>query len=576
VLGLVLALSGPTAAAGADQVLFEDGSAASGLDFHHFNGMSGELYLPEIMGAGAALLDFDNDGDLDVYLVQGAMLGPGKTLDDATFPPANGGSSLTDRLLRNDLTVNPDGSRQVRLIDVSKEAGLTGGDYGMGVATGDYDNDGWVDLYVTHYGVNRLLRNTGDGRFVDVTATARVGDGGWGVSAAFVDYDRDGWLDLYVGNYVTVELQNHKPCHSPSSAADYCTPSVYPSEPDRLYRNRGDGTFEDVSVKAGIQSASGPALGVIAADFNGDGWPDIYVANDAQPNLLWLNQGDGRFRDDAVMAGAAVNMAGQAEGSMGVDAADFDGDGDEDLFMTHLTRETNTLYVNDGQGWFDDRSIAVGLAGPSIPFTSFGTGWYDFDNDGWLDLFVANGAVSIIRALSDAHDPYPLHQPNQLFLNQGGERFVEATDAGGPAFTQSEVSRGAAFGDVDDDGDTDILVTNNNGPARLLLNQVGQDRRWLGLRLLERHGRDALGARVAVHLGSGRTLWRRVRTDGSYASAHDPRVLVGLGEAQAVKSVEVHWPTGERETFPGPPLGRYTRLRQAASEPRGTAEAGPP
>jgi hypothetical protein len=336
---------------------------------------------------------------------------------------------------------------------------------------------------------------------------------------------------------------------------------VYSAQPDRLYRNRGDGKFDDVTAKTGIIAVHEPTLGVLAADFNGDGWLDIYVANDGRPNQLWLNGQDGSLREDAFFSGVAVNMAGAAEGSMGVAAGDFDNDGDEDLFMTHLTGETNTIYVNDGQGLFEDRSIASGLGPASKAFTGFGTGWLDFDNDGWLDVFVANGEVSLLRGQSDASDRYPLHQPNQLFRNRDGSGFVEVTAESAPALGRSETSRGVALGDVDSDGDTDILVANNNGPARLLLNNLGQSARWVGLRTLDRTGRDALGARVELHRTDGRVLWRSARTDGSYASASDPRVLFGLGEAGAVREVRVHWPDGRIEVWSGLPRDRYTTIR---------------
>ena len=543
-----------------DTIYFTEEAHVAGLDFRHFNGMSGEFYLPEIMGAGAAFLDYDNDGDLDVYLVQGAMLGPGKKLTDAILPPPPG-QALQDRLFRNDLQTGPDGKRRLRFTDVTATSAIRAETYGMGVATGDFDSDGFTDLYVTNFGPDQLLRNNGDGTFSDVTDKAGVGNADWSVSAAFVDYDRDGRLDLYVGNYVEVDLVNHRQCYAPSSALDYCTPRVHKAYPDRLYRNRGDGSFEDVSQRAGIAEAFGAALGVVVIDVDGDGWPDIYVANDASANQLWLNRGNGMFREDAEMAGAAVNMEGAAEGSMGVDAADFDGDGDMDLFMTHLTRETNTIYVNDGQGWFEDRTIAMGLAAPSKAYTGFGTGWRDFDNDGWLDIFSANGAVNVIRSLSDQSDPFPLHQTNQLFMNQGGKRFSERSSTAGTAFRVSEVSRGACFGDVDNDGDTDILITNNSGPVRLLVNQTGNRASWTGLRVVDATGRDALGARVEIRHAGGK-LWRRVGTDGSYASASDPRLIVGLGKSSSAPDVVVHWPDGRAEVWRSVPLRAYSTLRQ--------------
>jgi hypothetical protein len=569
-LGLLASLGVGRVSAGTPR--FTEAAAAAGLDFVHFNGMSGELYLAEIMGAGAGLFDYDNDGDLDVYLVQGGMLGPGKTLADAVLPPPPG-RVLRDRLFRNDLVVGEGGERRLHFTDVTEAAGIRAEGYGMGVAAGDFDNDGFTDLYVTNFGANQLLRNNGDGTFSDATERSGTGDPGWSVSAAFVDYDRDGWLDLYVGDYVKLDLAKQKHCYSTSSALDYCTPLVYEPYRDRLYHNRGDGSFEDVSDSAGITRAFGAALGVVAADFNGEGWPDIYVADDASPNQLWINQGNGTFRDDAMMAGAAVNMEGAAEGSMGVDAADFDGDGDMDVFLTHLTGETDTLYVNDGQGWFEDRTISVGLAAPSEAYTGFGTGWYDFDNDGWLDLFVANGAVAI-KALSNTSNPFPLQQTNQLFRNEGGRGFSEVSADAGPAFRLSEVSRGAAFGDVDNDGDTDILVTNNSGPVRLLRNQTGSPANWLGLRVVDAKGRDALGARVEVRGAPDPPLWRRVHSDGSYASASDPRVLIGLGTRRAPPIVLVHWPEGGVEEWRKLPLKRYSTLRQGEGEAPGHREKG--
>jgi hypothetical protein len=569
-LGLLASLGPGRASAGTP--LFSEKAAASGLDFVHFNGMSGELYLAEIMGAGAALFDYDNDGDLDVYLVQGGMLGPGKTLADAVFPPPPG-RVLRDRLFRNDLVAGETGERKPRFTDVTEASGIRAEGYGMGVATGDFDNDGFTDLYITNFGVNQLLRNNGDGTFSDATEEARAGDPGWSVGAAFLDYDRDGWQDLYVGNYVRLDLARQKHCYATSSALDYCTPLVYEPYPDRLYHNRGDGSFEDVSDSAGITQAFGAALGVVAADVNGDGWPDIYVANDASPNQLWINQRNGTFRDDAMMAGAAVNVEGAAEGSMGVDAADYDADGDVDLFMTHLTGETNTLYVNDGQGWFEDRTIVMGLAGPSKSYTGFGTGWYDFDNDGWLDIFVANGAAAI-KALSNTSDPFPLRQTNQLFMNEGGRRFREVTPEAGAVFRLAEVSRGAAFGDVDNDGDTDVLVTNNSGPVRLLLNQTGSGASWLGLRMVDAKHRDALGTRVELRPASDAPIWRRVHTDGSYVSASDPRVVIGLGTRRASPIVLVHWPDGQVEKWRNLPLKRYSTLRQGEGEQPGNREKG--
>jgi hypothetical protein len=576
---------------------FTDGAKEAGIDFVHVNGMSGEFHISEIMGAGGALFDFDNDGDLDIYLVQGQIVGAGKT----------------DRLYRNDLTVGADGTRALRFTDVTKGSGLVAQSYGMGVAAGDFDNDGRVDLYRTALGRNQLFRNVGDGTFVDVTTTSGIGNPRWSVSASFVDIDRDGWLDLYVGNYLDHSVAERIRCTGRTGKRDYCGPRSYTPVPDRLYRNRGDGTFADVTAEAQVTGVDGSALGVVAADFNGDGWADIYVANDGEPNFLWINQKNGRFRNAGLLAGAALNSLGSAEGSMGVDAGDFDNDGDEDLFVTNLPGETNTLYVNEGSGLFEDRTMSMGLAVPSLPYTGFGTAWFDFDNDGWLDLLVANGAVHILEALASSKDPFPLRERNQLYRNLGTGRFEEVTARAGAVFELSEVGRGAAFGDVDNDGDVDVLITNNGGPARLLINHVGNRNRWLGLRLVggstplttdpergrrvggstplttdpepgrrvggstplttdpergRRVGgpgsRDMLGAKVGVFRKDGPPLWRRARADGSYASANDPRVLVGLGDAAAILRIRVVWPNGQAEDWTNISVGRWITLKEGS------------
>ncbi len=561
---------------GASGPTFTEEAAASGLDFVHFNGMSGELYLPEEFGSGCALVDYDGDGDLDVYMVQGRMLGPGKTLRDATYPPP-ASEPLSDRLYRNDFTVLPDGSRTLHFTDVTESSGLakiaTG--YGMGVATGDYDNDGQVDLYLADYGSNQLLHNQGDGTFADVTAEAGADDSRFTIAATFFDYDRDGWLDLYILNYVDFEFARHRKCTTTSGAPDYCSPLAYNPLEDRLLHNLGPGpdgkvTFENVTETTGISAAKGNGLGVVATDLDGDGWIDVYAANDQMANFLWLNQKGRSFREDAVMDGVAVDAQGKPQASMGVDAADFDGDGDEDLLMAHLTGETNTFYRNDGSGLFLDETTQTGLGPPSVAETGFGAGVFDYDGDGWLDLFVANGAAQIIEAEARTGDPYPLRQKNQLFRNLGGAHFVDVSADAGPAFELSEVSRGVAVGDVDEDGDPDLLLSNSSGPARLLVDRVGQSQPWLGLRLLTSDGRrDALGARVELLRRGAPPLWRRAHTDGSYASASDPRVLFGLGGAGAgaeIEALRVLWPDGSVERFPAPEPGRYTTLLQGTGE----------
>ena len=538
--------------------IFSEVASVYGLRFSHFNGMSGEIYFPEMVGGGVALFDYDNDGDLDVFLGQGTMLGAGKTLADALFPPA-GNAFFDDRLYRNDLVVQADGSRTQRFTDVTAASGLNSNGYNMGVTVGDYNNDGYVDLYVTNFGPNKLFRNNGNGSFTDVTAAAGVDDRRWSVSAAFVDVDGDGFLDLYVGNYVDFTFANQRQCRGQDKQLDYCGPLVYSPEPDRLFRNRGDGSFEDITASSGLGAEYGAALGIATADYNGDGRMDLYVANDGSANQMWINQGGNRFLDDALIAGVAVNMEGVPEASMGVDVADFDGDGDEDIFVSHLRQESNTLYLNDGKGWFEDATAATGLGVASYPYTGFGTRWIDYDNDGWLDVFIANGAVKRIEELANRGDPYPLHQVNQLFRNVAG-RFSPVKDFSAPL---SAVSRGAAFGDIDNDGDTDIVVANNNGPVHLLRNDVGQDNHWLGLRLASQgYAGAAPGARVEVRCCTGRVLWRRVRVDSSYAAASDPRLIVGLGSATRIDQLIVHWPGGNSEEFFPSGIDRYHTLTE--------------
>ncbi len=545
--------------------IFEDVTAQAGIDFQHYNGMTGKLYLPEITGSGAAFFDFDNDSDLDIFLVQGATLEPGTSPDKTRFP-WRGKEPPRSRLLRNDLVIGRDGSRKLSFTDVTQKSGIAAQGYGMGVAVGDINNDGWNDLYLCNLGSNQMWLNNGDGTFTDVTKKSNTDDPRWSTSAAFFDYDRDGWLDLFVANYVNFSVSNSPACYAKTSALDYCGPRAFKPVMDRLFRNRGDGTFVDVTETAGISQAFGSGLGVVTCDFDKDGWVDIYVANDGDPNQLWVNRRNGTFKNQALLAGAAVNRHGQAEAGMGVDAGDYNGDGLDDIFLTHLMEETNTLYLNLGSGLFEDRTIETGMGKQTRRYTGFGTLWFDYDNDGWLDLFSANGAVRTLEELARNRDPYPLGQPNQLFHNTGKGSFQEVMAEAGATFHLLEVSRGAAFGDVDNDGDTDLLVCNNNGRARLLLNQRGQQKHWLGLRLVgQPPSRDLLGARVEwLGAAKGQIWWRRVRTDGGYLSAHDPRVLLGLGDANRVERVRVYWPSGRVEEWKDLPHDQYTTLKEGS------------
>jgi hypothetical protein len=554
------AASGP----GRDGEWFADRTEQAGLAFQHVNGMSGKFYYAEIMAPGAAMFDYDNDGDLDTYLVQGQMLGDGKAL----FPPESP-LPLEGRLYRNDLEIHADGTRTLTFTDVTRQSGITARGYGMGVAAGDFNNDGCVDLYLTNLGRNQLFRNNCDGTFTDVSKQSGTDDPGWSVSAAFVDFDRDGWLDLYVGHYLDWSVQSNRSCLGPSGGLAYCPPSVYRAQPSRLYHNNRDGTFSDVTARAGMTAQFGPALGVVAADFNGDGWIDLYVTNDGQPNLLWINQRDGTFKNTGLLSGAALSARGKAKAGMGVDAGDVDNDGDEDLFVTNLMGEGHDLYINDGSGLFENQSARSGLGSRSLPYTGFGTGWFDFDNDGWLDILTVNGAVQTIEALKAIHDPFPLAQRKQLFRNLGNGQFEDVTSLAGRAFQLPGVGRGAAFGDIDNDGDVDVLVANNNGKAQLLINDIGNRNHWLGLRLVGEPGsRDMLGARVGVFRRTGPTLWRRSRADGSYASANDPRVLVGLGASMEAPRVQVVWPSGRTEEWRDVAIDRYATLKEGAGSAR--------
>ncbi|MHC5112344.1 MAG: CRTAC1 family protein [Planctomycetota bacterium] len=507
---------------------FRDVTESSGLAFVHRAGNMGKYYFPENMGAGGALFDADNDGDLDVFLVQAGQV-----------PATTSGAPAPDVVFLND------GSGVFERSPKAVPSGESA--YGMGCATGDYDNDGDLDIYVTNVGSNALMQNDGTGLFRDVTRGSGTDDPGFGTSAAWLDFDRDGWLDLYVTNYIVWSAASEGPCYAETGPRDYCTPMTYPAQADVLYRNEKNGTFRDVSKEAGISSERYNGLGVAIADFNNDGWDDIYVANDQQPNLLWTNQKNGTFRNDALLAGCAVNASGMPEASMGVVAEDLNEDGRIDLFMTHLRGETHTYFRNMGEYFIDD-TFAAGLGAFSVRATGFGVGWFDFDRDGWPDMFIANGSVNLGGSPEDRNHPYA--ERNTLLVGQKDGRFAEACSKGGDICDPIEMSRGAAFGDIDGDGDVDVLVTNNRGRARLYQNIAAQENNWLNVRVRNAQGTDAIGATVSV-TARGRTVTRRIRSGSSYLSSSDFKAYFGLGKLETVDEVVATWPDGSKLTVTG-------------------------
>lgn len=508
---------------------FTESASSLGVHFTHASGARGAWRFPEIMGGGGAALDADGDGWMDLYLVQ-AGHAPGSPADAETAP---------NRLFRND------GGHA--FVDVTAGSGADDRGYGMGAATGDMDGDGRTDLYITNVGANVLLRNLGGFRFQDITAHAGTGDVGWGAGCAFVDCDRDGLLDLFVVNYVRWSPDAELTCLSPTGQRDYCSPNSYSAPaPDVLYRNTGDGRFVDVSHAAGLRTAFGNGLGVVCADFDGDGWTDIFVANDQTDNQLWHNGGDGTFRDIAMRAGVAVDRHGEPKAGMGTHVADLDGDGRPDLLVVNLRAQSDSFHRNRG-GWFDDDTAAFGLGSITRPYTRFGVAFHDFDNDGHLDLFVANGRVLTAPDLPAwSSDPYA--EPDVLLRGGSpaqGRRFREVRPRGGTEPALMATSRGAIFADFDNDGGMDVVVVNRDAPAHIRLNRAPQRGHWIMFRVLDTAGADALHATLRIEAG-GRTIVRDVRTAYSYLAANDPRVHVGLGMLRHVDAVEVTWPDGHR------------------------------
>ncbi|MGH9160044.1 MAG: CRTAC1 family protein [Vicinamibacteraceae bacterium] len=538
-------------------VQFTDVTQKLRIDFSHESSATSSKYLIETMGGGVALVDYDSDGRLDVFFTNGAKI------DDPQ--PAGRRPDKADQRFWNRLYhQNEDGT----FTDVSEKAGVTGmtrSYYGMGIAVGDYDNDGFADLYVTNYDGNILYHNNGNGTFADVTKRAGVGASGWSASAGFFDYDNDGALDLFVTRYVDWTFENNGSCgeKKPGYRA-YCHPDNYEGITNILYHNNGDGTFADVSAKAGISDAVGKGLGVSFADYNDDGFMDVYVANDSVQSFLFENNGDGTFAEIGLLAGVGFNEEGRTFAGMGVDFADYDNDGHPDIFVTDLSNERYRLFRHNGDGSFRDVTHASGVGSATQLYSGWSARFFDYDNDGWKDLFVAQSHV--MDTIEKTSPNLRYLQPPLLLRNESG-RFERVEP--GKVFQQNWAGRGAAFGDLDNDGDIDVVVGNVGQKAFVLRNDGGNQRRWLGIRAVgTRSNRDGIGCRVTVVSASGSTQHFTINTAVGYLSASDKRLLVGLGNDATAKRVEIRWPSGLVQTFDNVEAGQTL----VATEPAGATE----
>ena len=518
----------PTPPRPSGPIEFTDVTAEAGIHFKHNSGAFGKKYLPETIGSGVAFLDYDNDGWQDILFVNSMDWAENKK--HRSYPA----------LYHN----NHDGT----FTDVTPQAGLAVEMYGIGVAAADYDNDGNVDIYITCVGPNHLFRNLGGGKFVDVTKSAGVGDPGFSTSAVWFDYDNDGKLDLFVGNYVDWTPQTDLYCTLDGKNKSYCTPQTYKGQSATLYHNRGNGSFENVTAKAGLNDPAGKTLGVALLDYDDDGWMDLFVANDTEPNKLYHNNHNGTFTDNAVVAGVAFSEAGTARAGMGVDAADYDGSGRQSVVIGNFTNESIALYHNDGSGLFTDDAPASGIGKVSAQSLTFACFFFDYDLDGLPDIFAANGHVS--DDISVVQPTVKYAQPPHLFHNKGKKKFEEVTAKLGRALNRAIVGRGAAYGDFDNDGDLDLLITTNNGPARLLRNDNANQNDVLRVRTVgTRSNRDGIGAKVVVKTSKGRSIFEMVRTGSSYCSQSELPLMFGLGKPEegTTLTVEITWPSGQKD-----------------------------
>jgi hypothetical protein len=534
--------SGTRPASAGTSVVFTDITRAAGVTFRHVSGAYGKKYLPETMGSGVAVADLDGDGWQDLFFV-----------NSTTWPDRRTGGPGLPALYKN--------NRNSTFTDITRQAGLAVELYGLGVSAADYDNDGKVDLYVTSLGPNRLFHNEGNGRFVDVTARAGVGDPGFSTSAAWVDYDRDGRLDLYVANYVQWSREKDLFCTLDGKTKSYCTPESYKGASGTLYRNRGDGTFEDVTKRAGLFDATSKALGVALVDYNGDGHVDLFVANDTQPNRLYKNNGNGTFTDVAVQAGVAFNEAGVARAGMGVDAGDYDGTGRPSLIIGNFANEMMSLYSNEGTGLFIDEAPTSTLGQETLLTLTFACFFFDYDLDGRLDIFTANGHVA--DDIERVQQKVKYAQPPHLFRNLGGRRFEDVASRSGSALTRPIVGRGAAYGDLDNDGDLDLVVTTNNGPALVLRNDGGNRNGFVRVFVKgTASNRDGIGAKVTFSAPGRTALTSYVKTGSSYLSQSELPVTFGTGGTVTGASIQVAWPSGKVDKVAVPGLNRAVLIEE--------------
>ena len=545
----------PPAPQAQSPVVFSDVTAASGINFKRAPSFTSLKYLLEAMGGGVAMFDYDNDGRLDLFFTNGAAL---KDPMPKSETPDKRDPKYWNRLYHQ----KPDGT----FADVTESAGLQGSGFSMGVAAADYDNDGRIDLFVTGYGGNNLYRNNGDGTFTDVTKKSGVGGSGWSTSAGWIDYDRDGRLDLFVGRYVEWDFDAGSVyCGEirPGYRA-YCHPDNFKGATNILYHQRADGTFEDVSAKSGIEEPGGKALGVAFSDFDNDGFVDVFVANDSVRQSLYHNKGNGTFEDVAIASGAGYDENGKTYAGMGIDAGDYDNDGYTDIFITTLSNETYPLYHNDRDLSFTYTTNSAGVGQITLLHSGWGAHFLDADNDGWRDLFVAQ---SHVLDTIEKTNPYLKYKQTPLLMLNTGKGFVNVSASAGPVFANALTGRGAAFGDLNNDGLVDVVIATLDGPPVVLRNEgakKGTQNHWLGLSLVgSKSNRGGIGARVTVTDSAGRKQTFDANTSGSYLASNDPRIVVGLGASASVRKIEVSWPSGVVQVVNDPPVDRYVVINEA-------------